>query len=175
MSAGLDLKRIWEERPLLRLLAGLFLIVVGVLLSKIPVMIINQGWPSTEGIILKRTLLAKKFKEYDGDYYTHYEGFIRYQYDVAGTVYTSTAVNAIDTPYFPYETALRYPKGKEVRVYYNPRDPAQAVLEPGLVFSSEALGFFPSLIILGGVYLLAREGFKTIQKHKKEPDGSTAE
>lgn len=164
MSAGTDLKRIWQEQPFFKLALGVLLIILGFLLSDIPVMIASQSWPSTAGKITSRTLLGQKFEEYDGDYYVNINGYIRYQYNVDGISYISTAVNSIDSPFYPYEIALQYSEGKDVQVYYNPRHPAQAVLEPGWVSSTKVIGFFPSLLFLAAFILLGREVLLLIRK-----------
>jgi hypothetical protein len=163
MSAGLDLIQIWKERPFMRITAGVILVLMGFLFSKLPAMINSLDWPSTEGVVISRRIVANKFKEYDGDYYTVYRGYIRYDYQVDGITYSSLAVNVIDTPYYPYETALSYPEGKAVQVYYDPKNPSRAVLEPGWVLSRQAVGFFPSVFLLIGFYLLVREGWLKFQ------------
>lgn len=146
------------------MMGGISLFILGILFSNIPTMIASQDWSSTEGTITSRRLLGQKFEEYDGDYYTHIEGFIRYQYTVNGISYSSTMVNSIRSLYYPYETALKYPEGKDVIVYYNPRKPEKAVLEPGWILSSKALGFFPSLIIVAGLYSMARGASSSINR-----------
>ena len=159
MPTKLNFKEITSGNPLYTLAVGISLMIVGVLFSNIPTMIASQNWPSTEGKIASRRLLAQKFKEYDGDYYTNIEGIIRFEYTVDGTTYSSRAVDSLDSLFYPHETALRYPEGKDVLVYYNPRNPAKSVLEPGWVISPEALGFFPSLIMIAGLYLIARRAW----------------
>lgn len=149
------------------LAVGISLIILGVLFSNIPAMIASQNWPSTEGQIVSRTLLGQKFEEYDGDYYTSIEGYITYEYSVDGISYSSSAVNSTGESYFPYQTALKYPEGEAVLVYYNPRDPAKAVLEPGWVLSGESIGFFPALLLVAGIYLMARRARYSIQRYQK--------
>lgn len=62
---------------------------------------------------------------------------IRYRYRVEGTDYEGTQVTAghFRTEGTDREWARRYPKGKAVRVYYNPTHPSEAVLEPQLLAS----------------------------------------
>ena len=146
---------------------GIVLLLLGILLSDIPIMIASQRWPTVPGRITARTLLGQKFKEYDGDYYLNIDGYIRYEYTVEGSVYSSTTVNALMAPYYPYETALNYPQGKEILVFYNPRNPTQAVLEPGLILSPEVFGLLSSILILAGVYILGRV-FWEIWKGKRK-------
>ena len=167
MSAGLDLFQTWKERPLMRIMAGLILLLMGFLLSKIPAMITSLSWPSTEGVIISRRILAKRIKEYDEDYYTIINGFIRYEYQVDGITFSSLTVNVIDTHSYPYETALRYPEGKEVQVFYDPQDPARAVLEPGWVFSRQVVEFFPTIFFVLGFSLLVREGWQKFRPGKR--------
>lgn len=173
MSASLDLIEVWKKQPLMRILAGMILVLMGILFSKIPAMIKNQSWPSTGGVVISRRIVANRFKEYDGDYYTVFRCYIRYEYQVDGITYSSLTVNAIDTPSYPYETAQRYPEGKEVQVFYDPRDPSRAVLEPGWVLSRQAVGFFPTVFSITGFYLLVREGWLKFRSGKRLPEGSS--
>lgn len=165
MSGKLDLRRMWKERPLARLTAGIILILLGFLISNIPTMILSRGWPSTEGVIISRTLMGQRFRQYDGDYYTNIDGYIHFQYQVDGITYSATAVH-------PYKTALRYPEGKEVQVYYHPRNPARAELESGWVISRQAVGFLPLVFLLMGFYLLVREGWLKFRPVKSHPERS---
>gem|GEM_PF-1911918 len=62
---------------------------------------------------------------------------IRYRYRVEGNEYEGNQVTAghFRTEGADREWARRYPKGKSVRVYYNPTHPSEAVLEPQLLAS----------------------------------------
>lgn len=163
MPLKLNFKKLTSSKPVYALAVGFSLVILGILFSNIPTMIASLNWPSTGGKVTSRTLLGQKFKEYDGDYYYHIDGYIRYEYSVDNKTYSSTAVNSLRSACYPHETALRYPEGKDVVVYYNPRNPAKSVLEPGWVLSPEALGFFPSLIMIAGLYLIARRAWFQIK------------
>jgi len=154
MSAGSRIRELLKAKPWIPLSGGILLLILGLVLSDIPMMITSQGWPFTQGRIISRTLLGQKFEEYDGDYYFNIDGYIHYQYQVDGTTYTSRAVNALNTPNYPYEIAVRYPEGKPVDVYYNPRNPSQAVLEPGWVLTPRAFGLVSSLFVYCGLFFI---------------------
>jgi hypothetical protein len=142
----------WE--PVLNLVAGGVLIVVAILFSDIPKMIASQGWPTTDGTILYHKFVGVKFKEYDGGFYTRTDVYIRYEYSVAGISYTSLSINSIDTPSNPVSYASRFPVGEAVIVYYNPKNPSDAVLEPGFVNIFKAFGglsFY--LLVVGACFI----------------------
>ena len=164
MKEGLVLKEILKNRTLHITVTGIALLVLGFLFSSIPTMIASQNWPSTSGKITSQKLLAQKFKEYDGDYYINRYGYIRYEYWVNGELHSSSAVNSIPSIYYSHETVLEYPEGKDVLVYYNPRNPARALLEPGWVLSSKAIGFIPSLMIIAGLIILGRKVWFSLKR-----------
>lgn len=164
MKEGLVLKEILKNRTLHITVIGIALLILGILFSSIPTMIASQNWLTTEGRITFRRLLGFKFEEYDGDYYINIDGYIRYEYSVDGQLYSSTRVNSISSPIYPSETARQYPEGKEVLVYYNPRNPAKAVLEPGWVFSTKAIGFFPSLMMIAGITIFGRKVWFSLKR-----------
>jgi hypothetical protein len=141
----------WE--PALNLIAGGLLIAVAILFSDIPKMIVSPGWPTTGGTILYHRFAGVKFKEYDGGFYTRIDVYIRYEYSVAGISYTSLSINSIDTPSNPSSYASRFPVGEDVTVYYNPKDPSEAVLEPGFVNILRAFGGFSFFFLVVGVSL----------------------
>jgi hypothetical protein len=145
----IDFFEIIRRKPLLSLMIGGVMFLVGILISDLPRMIVSPGWPTTEGTIVSNRILGSKIKLYDGTFYTddgtdytNYKVYIRYQYFVDGSPYASRSVNAIDALYYPASLARRYPVGNDVIVYYNPQDPGEAVLEPGFVNVSQAFDVF---------------------------------
>ena len=121
-------------------------------------MIASQGWPTTAGTIISCIRQGTSFKEYDGDYHTETKVYISYQYSVNGIAYSSSAVNAIDYALFlyPISFADRYPAGKAVVVYYNPKNPSEAVLEPGLVLIPEAVNLYSFFVTGAGLFFVFR-------------------
>ncbi len=152
MRKELDVLGFFLDRPRLSLLMGVVVFITGILISDLPRMIVSPGWPTTDGTIISNRLILHRFKEYDGDYYTEYEAYIRYEYAVDGFPFSSLSINAIDSPFYSYDIAKRYPEGKEVLVYYNPKDPTDAVLEPGFVGVFTAFDVFSYLLFGAGIY-----------------------
>lgn len=146
------------SKPLMRLLTGVVILILGLFLSDIPTMIISQEWPTVEGFIISSKLVGTSIKEYDNDYYTETKAFIRYQYSVNGILYSSSRVNSIDSPFslYPASFARRYPVGQDVSVHYNPRDPSKALLEPGFVFSFKAVNILDFIVMGAGLYIIVQ-------------------
>jgi hypothetical protein len=143
-------------RKFLRLIVGAALFFLGILLTDIPTMIISQGWPTTEGNIRVCRLVGTSFKEYDGDIHTETKVYISYQYTVNGIPYSSSRVNSIKSPFsmYPPSYASRYPAGKDVTVFYNPKDPSEAVLEPGFVDTLKTFDVISLSILVTGIYFV---------------------
>jgi hypothetical protein len=97
----------------------------------------SQNWPVTQGTIISSNLQRKPGGE-EGDYY---HAQITYNFTVEGIVYTSSIVNIGEqgwsTARYYYERLVqKYSVGKTVSVYYNPKNPSQAVLETDLEFNT---------------------------------------
>jgi hypothetical protein len=154
MQKKLNILEYVRGKPLLSLIMGGVIFIMGILISDIPTMIVSRRWPTTEGTIISNRLVGQKFKEYDGDFYTHIDVYIRYEYSVNKIPYSSMSVNAIDSPFYPSHIADRYPVGKDVIVYYNPKDPFDAVLEPGFDNIFKAFDVFSFLLFGAGIYFI---------------------
>ncbi len=163
MQKKLNAFEFTSRAPALNLIIGAVMIVVAILLSDLPKMIASQGWPTTSGTVLYHKFVGVKFREYDGGFYTNINVYIRYEYSVDGTTYTSLSINAIDTPFHPSSFASRFPVGEDVIVYYNPKNPSDALLEPGFVNIFKAFGGFSSLFLGVGVFFI----FLGIVENKK--------
>ncbi len=80
---------------------------------------------------------------------------LRYEYSVNGRRYVATQVNATGfaSNRAARRAAARYPEGQAVAVWYEPRDPSRAVLEPGVTAGGVFWGVVS--ITLLGLALLA--------------------
>ncbi len=89
----------------------------------------SMAWPSTEGVIAHSSVSAPTTSD-DSTWSTD----IAYQYEVKGRPYSSSAISLAH--YSSSERraraiAARYPRAARVVVYYDPANPAEAVLERG--------------------------------------------
>lgn len=130
----------WGNIAAAALLCGLLLLGVGgrVLLRSLP----TTSWPSTSGVVKESGVQPVGRSGPD-------EARVSYRYVVAGQSYTGTRIGYMlpSSDAGARRLANRYAPGMEVRVYYDPGDPADSVLRPG--GAGAAL-----LVLLAGVGLL---------------------
>jgi hypothetical protein len=131
-------------------------------------MIRSKRWPAIEGTIVKSRLVGTAVRGWDGDYFVETNVNINYRYSVNGSVYFSSRVNSIKSPFneYPRNYADRYPLGKDVIVYYNPKNPSDAVLEPGFVISLKAFDIF-SYLLFGLGFSYAYRGISRIRNIRR--------
>jgi hypothetical protein len=148
-----------------QIIAGGALLLLGIVFSDIPTMIMSQGWPATEGKIDKSRIVGTGIRGWDGEVFVETKAYVSYRYIVNGTSYTSSVVNSIKSPFslYPRSYATRYPAGKDVTVYYNPKDPSEAVLEPGFIDPFKAFDVFSYLFFGAGIYSIYR-GISSMQR-----------
>jgi hypothetical protein len=123
-------KWIWMGISSIVFLVGLVLIFFGlrdILLSQR-----STNWQPTAGVIVSSDLGV----EDDGDGNTLYSAKIQYTYTLEGQQLQGDRVffGAMSTSERQqvFDLLLKYPIGTAVTVYYDPADPSQAVLEPGI-------------------------------------------
>ena len=91
----------------------------------------SASWPTAQGQILKSEVSHRSHE--DGDTYSPE---ITYSYLANNRTYKSYAIkfgeNAYDNKRQADEIAAGYPVGKQVKVYYDPKNPDNSVLEPGV-------------------------------------------
>jgi len=98
----------------------------------------TQRWPTAPGKVISTDELMHLRKVPEGEgggSRLLYEAQVHYEYTVGRVLIGSTRVRVT-----PSETSsearsqatlARYPPGQELRVFYNPEDPTESVLEPG--------------------------------------------
>lgn len=93
----------------------------------------SRAWPTARGRVLAAEV--RSYRSGDGwSSRSHYPA-VRYEYEVEGRRYTGDRIYFDQTSRAhagpATRTVGRYPVGSEVTVYYDPTDPARALLEPG--------------------------------------------
>jgi hypothetical protein len=134
------------------ILASLF-VLVGMALTGAGVRFIwkarhSRTWPQTVGLIH----LSEVKIDNSGDG-TTYQARVRYSYTVDGTNYQAGRVYFGDALFSGLKAhsdriVRPYQKGEPITVYYNPRRPREAVLEPGQHWQS-LCGLPIGLLLLG--------------------------
>jgi hypothetical protein len=92
--------------------------------------LVSLGWSETQGVALSADI--KTHSDSDS---TSYEPQVEYSYQVKGVDYRSSrrVIGDYSSGFGHAKKIIdRYPAGSSVKVYYNPRDPASAVLETGI-------------------------------------------
>lgn len=86
-----------------------------------------ESWPTTQGTIVRSEMAVML---------DNYKVHIEYVYQVDGKSYRSPEVRTRGTAGKHRSDVapliLKYPVGQEVQVYYNPANPSDAYLEPGV-------------------------------------------
>lgn len=89
----------------------------------------SQAWPSTTGRVLFSSVEQRRRRK-KRDFYCPK---VRYEYTVSGKQYQGGALSFGQMVLSDYDAAAQkaaqYPVGSMVQVYYNPENPADAVLE----------------------------------------------
>jgi Protein of unknown function (DUF3592) len=116
--------------------------------------VLSRQWPSVPGTIVVSDL----HRANDEGSYT-YRPEVCYRYSVSGTEYVANVTRygdgiSLSTSKPAVKTVRKYPVGKLVTVHYNPHNPSEAVLEPGvnwLIAASFAMG---AVFVVAGTFAL---------------------
>ena len=112
----------------------------------------SKGWPTVSGTITRSKVLVSEHKtsrtNQPSKTEDYYSPDVAYKYIVNGmTMKGDTIRYGLATNRAQAEKIVQqYPKGKEVEIYYNPRNPGQSVLQPGYF---GGLLFFPVMGLIG--------------------------
>ncbi len=121
----------------------------------------SDAWPSTEGVVVV-SKVRRSGNTQPGDRRYKFTPQVEYRYAVAGSEYASKRIDfsSVTVSHKNSGRAMqvvnRYPVGKQVDVYYDPGNPAFAVLQRG-VKTSTYLGFVLGTFLIGiGAFLVVR-------------------
>ncbi len=108
----------------------------------------SGSWPAVSGTILKAEVGTTGVDRYFAD--------VRYNYRVGANEFTGSRIRASDGEFDVRdgaEQAIRgLSVGQAIPVFYNPTDPKQALLKPGVGFQEYALLLVPFIMFGFGVW-----------------------
>jgi hypothetical protein len=125
-----------EQKPASPVILIVALLLFGLLFGGFGLYNYNVGmksasWPAAQGkIISSRVESTRKDQE------TNFRASVRYRYSIQGVSYIGTRITASDVLHRNRGSAEdilgNYPVAKDVKVYYDPAQPATSVLKVGL-------------------------------------------
>ena len=131
--------KLWEH-PLAIAGAGVVLLVFGVYTRVQSLR--SRSWPTVTGVITESYVSTSRRSRSSQ---TSHTAHIRYRYAVNGKTYDGDTISYAKGLFEGASVQVsHYPQGSPVGVYYDPKDPASAVLDPGT-------GPTPALALLAGV------------------------
>lgn len=89
----------------------------------------SASWPSVQGTVVSATVVERRRRGGPT-----FRPAIEYEYTINGTVYRSDRHRVIKNwrnTSWAGDVVARHPPGSALNVYYDPSDPARAVLSPG--------------------------------------------
>jgi energy-coupling factor transporter transmembrane protein EcfT len=119
----------------------------------------SKDWPTVEGVIVKSEIEQQTSTSGEGtNKKTTVNSYpkIAYRYQVDGQDHKCTKISFFSASGNANQVVSRYPKGKTIRVYYNPAKPQQAVLVPGGSGFPLVSFYFAGAFILIGVFSATR-------------------
>lgn len=117
----------------------------------------SLSWPTTEGEVAHSAILYQTETSTTTGNASTFKADVVYRYKVHGVSYTSSKIAFLDlasTTNRAQTLVIRYPDNSTVQVYYNPANPAEAVLEPGDASGVTFLYVFGSLFAAAGLFFL---------------------
>jgi hypothetical protein len=117
----------------------------------------SAHWPTTPGQVISSSVARDSTRIRGGGYNHFYDAQFRYQYTVNGRQYTSNVLtfgtrnNFSDSISAAQKTAT-LPVGSSVPVHFDPRDPATACLEAGVVPKQfNLIGWMAAVFLFAGL------------------------
>ena len=118
----------------------------------------SRNWPATQGRVVESSVDTRTVTKTSNNKRrttTEYRATIRYEYVVNSTTYTNDRITVERPGYSGKDrgaaenSARAYPTGSAVTVYYDPRNPATAVLRTGAAGPASWI-----LLALGPIFLV---------------------
>jgi len=134
----------------------------------------TSKWPNTNGKIISAKVESEVIPAADEGDKTIYTAEVVYEYTVNEKKYTCNRIG-IENDSVAEATIKKYPKGKKVKVYYDPANPNEAVLETGVNWSSHIMlifiGFLVVILLIIPMSIRIHERIKIISLEKSVKEG----
>lgn len=151
------------------LLLGVIFVIVGFLVTYLMGLpLIEQAkasnnWPDTSGVVLKSKVATHRSNNSNS---STYAVDVTYQYQIEGQKYECSTVwfgSDVSTSNrsLVQETVKKYPVDKQVAVYYDPKEPEAAVLEPGVFKTTYFYYLFGWLFLGPGILMIGIPLFRS--------------
>jgi len=113
----------------------------------------SRNWPATTGKIIASGIEPRRSHSSSGGYSTSYYPVVQYQYQVEGRTYLSNRITFGGEVGYGWTNMAQkqvdhYPPGANVAVFYDPNDPAVAVLERTAGTSSKIFSLIAIIILV---------------------------
>ena len=155
-----------EFAPILSV-SCLFVIWLSIMLLLVRGLILgikSKSWPNVFGRITQ-SQVSKVKRSQTGSILDHYRVVIQYEYVIDDMAYKSQTLSVPDQTWQTLNRGLRskqvakqlqskYPVNQSVKVYFNPRNPRQAILEP-MIANMNFILIFVSYLVMGGMFVAA--------------------
>ncbi len=144
-----------------------FIIWLGIMLILVRSLVLgirSKSWPNAYGRIIQ-SQISKVKRSQTGSLIDHYQVVIQYEYVIDDISYKSQTLSIPDQTLQILNRGSRskrvakrlqskYPINRNVKVYYNPRNPKQAILEP-VIADTNFILIFVSFLVIGGMFVAA--------------------
>src|SRR5690625_3731258 len=96
-----------------------------------------KSWPVTTGMIIASEVVRSRHRDSDGQTSVMWKPQIVYEYEARGETYQSDKISTFgsystSSRRHAYNLVGKYPRGERVKVYCNPTNDLDSVLEPGV-------------------------------------------
>ncbi len=119
----------------------------------------SNHWPQVQGQVINGELIQRKRTTKNGNVISVFSAKIYFQYSVGNNEYSAYHVKWADhNSGDNIQKAMmeQYPANTKVTVFYNPKKPSAAVLQPGLSFAHIVTGLFLLISIALMAFVLYR-------------------
>lgn len=140
----------------------IMLLIAGLILQYLSSDMMIKGeeslkWPKTNGVVIEAELARSQ----DGKGLEMYSPRVNVKYNVNGNEYETSQINTSPQYLTSNLTSVRniiakYSKGKNVDVYYNDKDPTEAVLETGVSTLAKILHYSAYILFILALIMLGK-------------------